>query len=256
MKRKTAVFTAILASIWLFTATGCSTQSADPLSPDVSSPAQKPSDVLVPDFEINDSPTSDDDFIFEIIDIDDRDEKPFDDSVKYDYSIDLKTVSGTFDYMTTTDEYVSGQTDSMAVIDSAPFPYGTISCTVKTSTETDSGLVFGLSGNGYDYFWEQGVSYYFFFLSREGKAYLGKVNGGWNIVKIVDYSFTADRAYRMKVVYRNARIWCFINDELMFAVKDHMPLNGTGCGIRTGMPGVTFGDIQVTNNYVFEVESI
>lgn len=183
----------------------------------------------------------------------------FDDSIKYTYdstTVAFSTVSGGF----TTEsgsglfaDHTSTTTGSMAVCTSVAFPYGTISVDVKTQTNTDTGIVFGLSCSNKTSFWEgYGVSYYFFFLGQDGTAYLGKTdNGHWTVVKIVDYTFNATDYFNLKVVYKGSAIYCFVNGALMFAVRDSAALTGTGFGIRTGASGVAFKNLTVTNDYVY-----
>ncbi len=126
---------------------------------------------------------------------------------------------------------------------------GTFSCTVRSTNQTDSGIVFGLSRENREYFWEAGVSYYFYFLGQGGYAYLGKVNNGWYILqtKKID-AINAEHAYELKVVKNGNRMVCFVDGELMFGYKDlENSLTGKEYGLRTGAPGVTFADFQVTS---------
>lgn len=178
-------------------------------------------------------------------------EKPFDDSQKYTYSYAFRTVSGS---MAESDGvYTAGTANSMAVDNTTPFPYGTISCTVRSNNQTDSGIVFGLTESGASTYWESGVSYYFFFLGRGGNAYLGKVDGGWKELKVVGIgAIDADRDYTLKVVLRSNKICCYVDDTLMFGYKDEDFLTGTCYGLRAGAAGVTFSDVSVTNEYLYE----
>ncbi len=182
----------------------------------------------------------------------------FDDSTKYTYNsstVAFKTVAGALTTQAGTGEFPTFTTtagNSMAVCNTAqaPFPYGTISCDVKTVTDTDSGIVFGLSSSAPSYWEGAGIGYYFFFLGRDGTAYLGKTdNGMWYVVNIVDYSFNSVDTYNLKVVFKGTTIYCYVNNDLMFAVRDTAALKGTGFGVRSGAAGVVFSNLTVTNDY-------
>lgn len=81
------------------------------------------------------------------------------------------------------DNLVSVEGNSLALNKAQEFTSGTIQLTVNLAgIKSDSGIVFGLEDNGSSEFWEKGVSYYFYFVSIDGLAYLGKVaNGAWQI---------------------------------------------------------------------------
>ena len=204
----------------------------------------------LPDIIVKDDGTADDIF-----------GNDFNDSVKYTYdatNVSFKTVAGAF---TTANgngvfsDFTTTASNSMAVCTNttAPFLYGTISCDVITKTDTDTGIVFGLSDNGSSKYWEgNGINYYFFFLGRDGTAYLGKTaNGVWYVVKIVDYSFNASDVFNLKVVFKGSAIYCFVNKDLFFDCREQAPLKGTGFGVRSGAVGVKFTNLTVTSDYVY-----
>ena len=179
------------------------------------------------------------------------------DSQKYDYSAEnviFKSVCGTFEELVENDltSYLSTSSNAIYYCDSVAFPYGTLSCNVKTKTNTDSGIIFGVSSQD-ENFWEgKGISYYFFFLSVDGTAYLGKTdNGNWHILKYVGYSFNAINAYNLKVVYYGGKICCYVNGEFLIGYRDKNPLSGTGFGFRTGATGVVFSELSITNDYLY-----
>lgn len=148
--------------------------------------------------------------------------------------------------------YVSKLANTLAVFD-GEFAFGTFSCNVTSTDKTDSGLVFGLSTNGAEYFWEYGVTYYFYFLGQGGKAYLGKVaSDGWHILNTKNIgTIDPDREYSLKVIYNKNRITCFIDGEIMFGYKDTQPLSGKGYGLRTGAPDIVFSNIDITDEFVY-----
>lgn len=179
-------------------------------------------------------------------------EIPFDDSVKYSYTNAFRTVSGNISV--SEGVYTAQYANSMAVDNTTAFPYGTISCTVRSNNTNDSGIVFGLTENGASSYWESGVSYYFFFLGQGGNAYLGKVDGGWSALKVVSLGGAIDstRDYSVKVVLKSNKICCYVDGVLMFGYKDENFLTGTCYGIRAGAAGVTFSNVTVTNEYDYE----
>lgn len=246
---------------------GCGEKNAyNPVDMTESAPAQIPDGFLTPE-EISTVEPPDEGTEPWIPDIIDRDEPndefldDFDDSQTYVYSretVTLEKVNGGI--LNGEDEgglgnYVTTGANSMAVstTESAPFPYGTITCSVKTKTNTDSGIVFGLNSN-VSSFWEgSGISYYFFFLGRDGTAYLGKTdNGIWAECHVVTYAFNANDFYRLKVVYIGNKICCYVNDELMFGIRDNNSLKGTRYGVRSGASGVEFKDLTITNEYRYD----
>ncbi|MBO4573623.1 MAG: hypothetical protein J5762_07685 [Clostridia bacterium] len=149
--------------------------------------------------------------------------------------------------------YVTNYRDNMSVARNAAFPYGTFSCKVCTVKDSDTGIVFALQGEGDSYFEGEGISYYFFFLNKEGYAYLGKTfDGKWNILKMVKYDFKIGTFYDLKVVYDSPRIKCYVDGNCVIGFKDNVPLEGTGFGIRSnGNLGAKFTDIYVSNLFLF-----
>jgi hypothetical protein len=74
--------------------------------------------------------------------------------------------------------------NSIAVHKEGELKYGMIQATVTLSgIRSDNGIVFALTEGTQTPYWENyGTSYYFFFLSQGGTAYLGKVNAGtWTV---------------------------------------------------------------------------
>lgn len=165
---------------------------------------------------------------------------------------DYRCASGVFGSDGTT--LTSVTPNSIAIADGKKFRSGTLTCKVRSVNSTDSGIVFCLSGNG-EYFWEQNVSYYFYFIGQGGTAYLGKVNGGgWFIMNKVDIAaIDPTHEYTLKVVVAENRMTCFVDGELMFGVKDADFLPGDGYGIRTGAAGVAFSQMTATTEFDYSL---
>ena len=171
-------------------------------------------------------------------------------SQTYDYTTaTISSVRGSFDIL---DGVYTSSTDSALYVNmdaETPFPYGTISASVKNNGG-DSGLVFGLSSN-YDTFWEgSGVSYYFLFVSLGGDLYLGRtVDGVWSELARADIAgFNAQITYNIKVIYLVDKIIVYLDDVYQFSYRVSEALEGTGWGIRTGVSGATFSNVSVSSD--------
>jgi len=133
------------------------------------------------------------------------------------------------------------------------FQLGTISVDmVQSGSASDSGLVFGLERNGNIRFWENNVSYYFFFINVEGHAYLGKVNNGsWSSLyydydPVPDFSIEKGHTNNLKVIRDNELISCYIDDVKVVDYVDYSPLLGKEYGFRSGSSiGLSFKNMEV-----------
>ena len=194
-------------------------------------------------------------------DIHDKDEPyvegAFDDSVQYDYSastLSFRPTNGSFTTAAGAGEhldYTTAENFSLAISsENAPFAYGTYCCDVKASATGDTALLFCVDSES-NYFWETGVSYYLLLMSLDGNIYLGKIaNNAWSVVESATYSFNYVDFYRLKIVLKNGKIWCYINDTLLIEAKEKKPLTGTGFGFRSAGAGAVFANISVTSQYL------
>lgn len=192
--------------------------------------------------------------------------RPFDDSIKYEYpsEITYENKVGNFgsDNGVHTANIPGGD---IALYYGTPFPYGTISCTVRSNNLVDAGFVFCASEAPSGAYNESNMSYYFYFLGMGGSAYLGKWDGPKNtwsalVVKSVG-AVNANKDYELKVVLKSNYIVCYMDGEIMFGYKDKDFCEGTGFGIRvTAHPdvnpassalGVTISDLTVTSDYIY-----
>lgn len=178
----------------------------------------------------------------------------YDDSVQYTYAPGgFVAKNGVLSSSGST--YISGEANTLAVNGDTPFPYGTISCSVTSNNTSDTGIVFRVTGNG-DKYWEgAGISYYFYFISRDGSAYLGKAdNGAWAALAVISSGLKvqAGTQYHLKVIVKDNVIICYLNNKLMLTYRDMHLLPGTAYGIRSGMNGATFGDFAITNEYLYQ----
>ena len=156
-----------------------------------------------------------------------------------------KNVHGAFSYSDTDQTYVNSvMGNSMMIADSTLFN-GTLTTTVHTNTPSDNGIVFRVTDNNSSSYWESGVSYYFFFVNRDGNAYLGKVYNGWTEVKSVGIAgYNISQTYELKVVLDGDSIKCYVNDVLYVDAVDS-DCTGSGYGLRSGSLGTTFTELIV-----------
>lgn len=200
-----------------------------------------------------DEPTPSEPFVPDILDKDgDVIEGNYDFSTVYDYT------GATLTYMNGEMSFSNGvytvehtrsfwaNTDSQT-----PFPYGTLSADV-VGKGGDVGIVFGLSQSGINTWEGNGISYYFYFVSTSGLAYLGKTdNGSWSALKTVEIAnFDANTSYELKVIYKGNKMLCFVDGELSFTYADLDPLSGTGWGIRSDMVDSTIANVSVSSAFL------
>ena len=141
------------------------------------------------------------------------------------------------------------------------FQLGTISVDmIQNGAPSDSGIIFGLERNGNVRFWEQNVSYYFFFINIDGYPYLGKVsNGSWSSLffgssKINDFKNDVGHINNLKIERNETSIKCFVDDELVCDYIDNAPLLGKEYGIRSGANiGLGFKNLSITKTGEFEI---
>lgn len=174
------------------------------------------------------------------------------DEVMMDTPNDLegyKNVNGSFTYSPNTNTYISSTqagAGTMMISDSTLYN-GTLKTTVKTNSLSDNGIVFRVSDNDLSTYWESGVSYYFFFINRDGNAYLGKVYNGWTEVfstHVEGYSLS--QSYELKVVLDGSNIKCYVND-ILYIDKTDSDCTGNGFGLRAGSLGTEFTELVVEN---------
>lgn len=150
--------------------------------------------------------------------------------------------------------YRSAAQNSLLCLRDKKLAYGTFEANITKCGAADDGIIFGLSENGMRSYWEQGVSYYFFFISSRGTAYLGKVHDGtWKWLGESAVAGYTDRGtYALKIERDVTGINCYVNDALCVSYRDAAPLTGTCVGLRAGADGVRYGGISVRETGAFE----
>lgn len=156
--------------------------------------------------------------------------------------------AGSFDQVM--DQVISTAEGSLAINNTTAFSSGSLSVTtVLPGKNGDNGIVFGLTAPE-GRFWEgQGISYYFFFTSNAGSAYLGKTdNGSWTVCSEKPISnFKNTNSYNLKVNRDGTTIKCYVDNLLYLTFVDDKPLTGTKFGYRAQRTGVTFYNTTLTN---------
>lgn len=163
--------------------------------------------------------------------------------------LNMRSVSGK---MKESDGILISQTaNTLYVCENADFDRGSIEVTLQASTSSDNGIVLCLSADSdASWYWEQDVSYYFFFVSRDGYAYLGKVDHGtWSALKVLPLNdYKLNNAYTLKAELDGTDIRCYVDNELYILYSEMNFLTGRGIGIRAGAPEVTFSQLNITGN--------
>lgn len=152
---------------------------------------------------------------------------------------------------------ISSSANALAVKKEGEFVYGSLQATVKLSgARADNGIVFALTDGGANTYWENGVSYYFFFVSLSGTAYLGKVSNGWTVCGVKTLAnYDPSGTYRLKVTRDDTTIYCYVDGELYLSYTDANPLWGKGYGMRAGASGVEFSDVLCESEEAYTPEA-
>ncbi len=162
------------------------------------------------------------------------------------YNVQLSTANGSATSIENGYKSVVGAT-ILACTDQG-FDRGTIEVTMASPNKSDSGIVVCLDNGGQQNYWEQGVSYYFFFVNLDGNAYLGKVdNGKWTAEKVIPIEgYVQGQSYRLKVILDGTDLYCYVDGKLYIAFSEEKFLQGTGLGLRAGAAEVSFTDFAVS----------
>ena len=178
----------------------------------------------------------------------------FDFSKTYDYTGAVDAMTRRFGSGTVTDgSYLMSSNGTIyANTDTAQaFPYGTISADV-INNGADAGLIFGITTPQTQFFQGAGISYYFYFVSMAGYAYLGRtVDNGWEALTTATIpGFNKSTSYNIKAVFKGNKIMCYLNGEYLFVYTDHTALTGTGWGIRCNNgQNATISNIRLTSAF-------
>lgn len=151
--------------------------------------------------------------------------------------------------MDSSGEIITETRSAMVTSKDRTFGNGVYEADVKMGNAvSQNGLVFSLSSDKTDNYWEgAGISYYFFYITETGRACLGRTdNGKWNtIFEKVIRPFDNTKTYHMKAVKGTEGIYCYVDDILYGTYMDNAPLTGTKIGLRAGDMNATFSNVRV-----------
>lgn len=174
------------------------------------------------------------------------------------------TASGSINEIST--GVLSSANNTIAVYRGGEFSEGSISVDITLGTTAgDNGIIFGLKNTtGSTKFWEgAGVTYYFFFISAAGTAYLGKTtNGQWTVCgNDTTSSFALNKTYTLTVSRDKSNagydvINCYVDDVLYVSYKDSIATDGTGYGLRAGLSGIKYANLEVSEEVIGGTSSL
>lgn len=159
---------------------------------------------------------------------------------------DYKVVNGSF-AANGTNAVQSKTNNAMAINKTGTLKYGSLEATLTLAgTASDNGIVFALTEGSASTYWENaGTSYYFYFVSQIGNAYLGRVlDGSWLMCAEKPISgFNASGTYRLRVERDTSGITCYVNGDMYLYYTETIPLSGNQYGLRAGTAGVSYTDV-------------
>ena len=128
----------------------------------------------------------------------------------------------------------------------------TATFTAPAQDNNDNGIIFGMEDDAWEqyYFWEDGPSYYFLFVSDAEHLYLAKVsyNGtAWTILHVTDApipNYHHGDEITISVEFDGEGcIDCYANGEWLISYYDFNYLEGDRYGIRCEVPGVSYSNV-------------
>lgn len=161
--------------------------------------------------------------------------------------VTLKILNGKF--VENDGGYLSLQTNSLAIVNEGEGKNSISIDVCPNGSDSDNGLIFAFSSSVESGVWEgEGISYYFYFISKAGTAYLGKTaDGEWTILGEKPIAaFNANNTYNLKTEYAGGKIYCYVDGNLNAVYTDETPLTGNECGIRANGTGISFYNVKVT----------
>jgi len=156
----------------------------------------------------------------------------------------------------------STQNNNMFIVTNDRIAHGKITATFFAPEQyvNDNGIIFGMNEDEYEqyYFWEDGPTYYFLFVSDDCNLYLAKVsNNGqpWTELHIStpipDYKH-GDVVMISVEFDGEGLIDCYANGEYMFTYYDENWTGGSRYGIRCEVPDVCYTEVIVDHEWVSE----
>ncbi len=152
--------------------------------------------------------------------------------------------------------------NNMFIVTNDRMPHGKITATFSAPEQhnNDNGIVFGMMDDEYEqyYFWEDGPTYYFLFVSDDATLYLAKAscNGQpWTELYISEPipNYAHGDMISISVEYDGEGfIDCYANGEWMISYYDENWTGGERYGIRCEVPDVCYTEVIVDHDWVSE----
>lgn len=151
--------------------------------------------------------------------------------------------------------------NNMFIVTNDRLPVGKISATFAAPDQhnNDNGIVFGMMEDEYEqyYFWEDGPTYYFLFVSDDANLYLAKVSDNgqpWTELQIVPIpNYKHGDVVTISVEFDGEGfIDCYANEDWLISYYDENWSGGSRYGIRCEVPGVYYTDVTVDHDWTPE----
>ena len=152
--------------------------------------------------------------------------------------------------------------NNMFIVTNDRMASGKITATFSAPDQhnNDNGIIFGMTNDVYEqyYFWEDGPTYYFLFVSDDATLYLAKVsyNGQpWTELQITAPipNYKHGDVITISVEFDGeGAIDCYANGEWLINYYDYNWVYGSRYGIRCEVPGVCYTDVLADHSFVYE----
>ena len=152
--------------------------------------------------------------------------------------------------------------NNMFIVTNDRMAKGKITATFSAPEQNinDNGIIFGMTEDTDEqyFFWEDGPTYYFLFVSDDCTLYLAKVsfNGqAWTELKVTApiANYKHGDVITISVEFDGEGfIDCYANDEWLISVYDDAWSGGSRYGIRCEVPGVVYTDVIADHEWVPE----
>ena len=156
----------------------------------------------------------------------------------------------------------STKDNNMFIVTNDRLPKGKITATFVAPEQyvNDNGIIFGMMEDEYEqyYFWEDGPTYYFLFVSDDANLYLAKASNNGNPWTELYISEPIPNYKHGDVITISVEfdgegfIDCYANGEWMITYYDDAWTGGSRYGIRCEVPDVCYTEVVVDPDFVYE----
>lgn len=159
-----------------------------------------------------------------------------------------------FDY----GDALSVSDNNMFIVTNDRLPKGKLTATFAAPDQhnNDNGIVFGMMEDEYEqyYFWEDGPTYYFLFVSDDANLYLAKASDNgqpWTELQIVPIpNYKHGDTVTISVEFDGEGfIDCYANEEWLISYYDDNWTGGGRYGIRCEVPDVCYTNVVVDHDW-------